>query len=121
MRDELERILPLQNMQEYLLHEYLYSWAEYRTKSREKLIDYIEKNGYEQELEYYNGKVIRIKYVVVGNYHTQFIFDMNNKMFYSYFERDDEEEMPAWVEMKHLKAINKQVEELEWNNINGTI
>ena len=29
--------------------------------------------------------------------------------------------MPAWVEMKHLKAINKQVEELEWNNINGTI
>ena len=48
--DELERILPVQNIpeiQEYLLHEYGYSWAEYRTNSREKLIDYIEKNTYE--------------------------------------------------------------------------
>ena len=80
-----------------------------------------EELGYKQELEYYNGKVTRIKYVVVGNYHTQFMFDMNNKMFYSYFERDDKEEMPAWVEMKHLKAINKQVEELRWNNINESI
>ena len=50
MRDELERIIPLQNIpevQEYLLHEYGYNWAEYRTNSREKLIDYIEKNTYE--------------------------------------------------------------------------
>ena len=50
MKDELERILPHQNipeMQEYLLHEYSYAWAEFRTNSREKLIDYIEKNEYE--------------------------------------------------------------------------
>ena len=55
MRDELERILPLQNipeMQEYLLHEYGYSWAEYRTNSRKKLIDFriiVRKRGNKNE------------------------------------------------------------------------
>lgn len=73
-----------------------------------------EELGYEQKLEYYRGEVMRIKYVVDGNYHTQFMFDMNNKMFYSYFKTNDGSEMPAWVEIKHLKAINKQIEELGW-------
>lgn len=50
MTSELNRLLPYQNiprLQEYLLHDHGYSWAEYRTKSRKNLIDYIINNNYE--------------------------------------------------------------------------
>lgn len=74
-----------------------------------------EELGYEQKIEYYRGKEKEIKYVVEEKYHSQFVFDMNNKMFNAYFETSEGEEMPAWIEMKMLKAINKQIEELGWN------
>ena len=48
--DELERIIPRQNiveLQEYLLHEYGYNWAEYRTTSRKELMEYIDRKEYE--------------------------------------------------------------------------
>ena len=78
-----------------------------------------EELGYKQKIEYFRGERKRILYVTEHKYNTQFMFDVNNKMFNAYFKTDDGEEMPAWIEIKHLKAINKQIEELGWNNENN--
>lgn len=77
-----------------------------------------EKLGYKQEkddkihITYYNGNFENIQ-----KCDKQITFDLESKSFiaYSPYELNDYEDCSIFINMKELQAINKQVEELGWN------
>lgn len=71
-----------------------------------------EELGYKCITFNFNGIRETIKfYKPNNNYSSNVIFDLTNKMFRVYCSEDDG---AGYVDMKLLKTINKQIEELGW-------
>lgn len=69
-----------------------------------------EELGYEYKESYFNNKLDRIIITDDYKYSTHIIFAIENQSIKATFKNDQ----AGWVSMKLLKAINKQVEELGW-------
>ena len=73
-----------------------------------------EKLGYTYQESYFNNSLNEIRYISPRKFASVVIFVLNNNCF-KICRRDDEYKS-AWCDKKILQAINKQVEELWWNN-----
>ena len=71
-----------------------------------------EELGYEYRECYCKHELERIIYVVDERYSPDIIFCMSSKMYMVELEGD----CASWVDIQTHKAINKQIEELGWNN-----
>ena len=71
-----------------------------------------EELGYEYRECYCNHKLERIIYVVDEKYSPDIIVCMSSKMYMLELENN----CASWVDIQTHKAINKQIEELGWNN-----
>ena len=69
-----------------------------------------EELGYEYKESYFNNKLNRIIITDDYKYSTHIIFAIENQSIIATLKNDQ----AGWVSMKLLKAINKQVEELGW-------
>jgi len=69
-----------------------------------------EELGYEYKESYFNNKLNRIIITDDYKYSTHIIFAIENQSIKATLKNDQ----AGWVSMKLLKAINKQVEELRW-------
>lgn len=70
-----------------------------------------EELGYEYNECYFEGQLDEITYSKSGRWTPQIMFSLNHKTVKVYRQ----ENKSSNFDMKLLKAINKQVEELGWN------
>ena len=70
-----------------------------------------EELGYEYNECYFEQKLDEITYSKDGKYTPQIMFNLNHKVVEVYRQ----ENKSSTFDMKLLKAINKQIEELGWN------
>ena len=73
-----------------------------------------EELGYTYQESFFENKLIEIKYIKPNKFTSCVTFRVEHKCFK--IHRFDSEFKSAWCEIYFLKAINKQVEELGWNN-----
>ena len=73
-----------------------------------------EELGYTYQESYFKGELDEIRYVMPNKFATCVTFNLGSKCFK--IHRFDDEHKSAYCEVDFLKAINKQVEELGWNN-----
>lgn len=71
-----------------------------------------EELGYEYNECYFEQELDEITYSKDGEYTPQIMFSLNHKVVKVYRQ----ENKSSSFDMKLLKAINKQIEELGWNN-----
>ena len=76
-------------------------------KSARKLF---EELGYTYQESYFEEKLDEINYSKSGGYDTQIIFNLNHKCIKVYRK----ENKASWFDVKMLKAINQQINELGW-------
>lgn len=69
--------------------------------------------GYTYQESYFEERLDVINYSKSGNYAPQIIFNLNGKCVMVYRK----ENKTSWFDVKILKAINQQVNELGWNDI----
>lgn len=70
-----------------------------------------EDLGYTYQESYFEEKLDEINYSKNGDYAPQIKFNLNHKCAMIYRQ----ENKASWFDVKILRAINKQVEELGWN------
>lgn len=70
-----------------------------------------EDLGYTYQESYFEEKLDEINYSKSGDYAPQIKFNLNHKCAMIYRQ----ENKASWFDVKILQAINKQVEELSWN------
>lgn len=81
-----------------------------------KAKDMFEKLGYKQENWCFEDEntIDEIIYYKSGKFDSNVTFRLNNKCIRIHRKN---EKIAGWCDMKMLQAINKQVEELGWNNV----
>lgn len=71
-----------------------------------------EELGYTYKDSYFNYKLFEIAYNSHSRFGSCIIFDVTHKIFK--ISRFDDEYKTGWCDIRLLKAINKQIEELGW-------
>ena len=72
-----------------------------------------ERLGYTYQESYFEEKIDRIRYIKPKKIASCILFDLDSKCFKIF--RYDNEYKSGWCDLKILQAINKQIEELNWN------
>lgn len=72
-----------------------------------------EELGYECKIAKFKGDIINIEYIGDDEYSSNIRFNLENKSFNVWY---GENEYSGGITMEIYKAINKQVEELGWED-----